>query len=339
MVEVSAFVAALPKTELHLHLVGSASPETVLDLARRHPEFGVPTELDELKKFYEFTDFPHFIRTYAQVNEMVRTEADIRVLLLGIARDAAASNVRYAEVTVTAGMNLDKEISPEQLSAALVAGREEAKQQHGVELNWIFDIPGGFEAFRESTVNFALEQRPEGSVALGLAGLEVEAPRADYREDFARAGEAGLHSVVHAGETTGADQVWDALRVLHAERIGHGIGSISDPTLLDHLRDNNIPLEICPTSNVCTRAVATLPEHPLARIVRHGVPVTLSTDDPGMFGTTLNEEYQLAQDVLGLTPAELAEIARNGFRYGYCSAELRERALADIDAVVKAQGQ
>jgi aminodeoxyfutalosine deaminase len=332
---VSPFIAALPKVELHLHLVGSAAPETVLELARRHPDAGVPTELDELIQFYEFVDFPHFIKNYERVDSMVRVPEDIGSLVLGLARDAAASNVRYAEVTVTAAMHLAKGIAPEELADALTASRAAAAERYGVALNWIFDIPAGFgQQVVDDTVRFAVEHRPPGTVALGLAGLEKGFPRADYRGEFDVAREAGLHAVVHAGETTGPDEVWSAIRELGAERIGHGIGSVTDPALLDYLRDKGIPLEVCPTSNVCTRAVTRIEDHPLPVLVRHGIPVTLSTDDPGMFHTDLNREYAVAAE-LGLTDADLAELARNGVRAAYCDDDLRARLLAEIDLAIR----
>ena len=284
---VSPFIAALPKVELHLHLVGSAAPETVLELARRHPDAGVPTELDELIQFYEFVDFPHFIKNYERVDSMVRVPEDIGSLVLGLARDAAASNVRYAEVTVTAAMHLAKGIAPQELADALTASRAAAAERYGVALNWIFDIPAGFgQQVVDDTVRFAVEHRPPGTVALGLAGLEKGFPRADYRGEFDVAREAGLHAVVHAGETTGPDEVWSAIRELGAERIGHGI------------------------------------------------PVTLSTDDPGMFHTDLNREYAVAAE-LGLTDADLAELARNGVRAAYCDDDLRARLLAEIDLAIR----
>lgn len=329
------FIAALPKVELHLHLVGSAAPETVLELARRHPDAGVPTQWDELIRFYEFTDFSHFIQNYERVDSMVRAPEDIGSLVLGLARDAAASNVRYAEVTVTAAMHLAKGIAPDVLADALTASRAAAAERHGVRLNWIFDIPAGFgQRVIDDTVMFAVEHRPPGTVALGLAGLEQGFPRADYRAEFDAAREAGLHRVVHAGETTGPDEVWSAIRELGAERIGHGIGSAADPALLDYLRDNGITLEVCPTSNVCTRAAPRIEDHPLPALVRHGVPVALSTDDPGMFHTDLNREYAVAAE-FGFTDANLAELARNGVRAAYCDDDLRTRLLADIDAATQ----
>ena len=335
MSDISPFIAALPKTELHLHLVGSASPETVLELSRNHPEAGLPTELDKLVEFYTFRDFPHFIQVYEQVDSMVRTAQDVDTLLLGLARDAAASNVRYAEVTVTAGANLEKEMTTEDLASALESGRAAARAEFGVELNWIFDIPAGLaDQMRVDTVEFALHARPLGTVGLGLAGLEVGFPRRDFVADFDKAVEAKLHRVVHAGETTGPEEVWDALNILHAERIGHGVGAARDPELLAYLRDNNITVEMCPTSNLCTRAVDKIENHPLPVLIEAGVPVTLSTDDPGMFNTFLNREYQLAADTFGLSNAQLAELAKAGVRGAYCAEELRAELLADIDAVL-----
>lgn len=329
------FIAALPKTELHLHLVGSASPNTVLELARRHPDAGVPTEPGELAKFYEFRDFPHFLDVYIKVDEMVRTAADVLTLLDGLASDAAASNVRYAEVTVTASMQLAKGISPETLVEALATAREDAMRRHGVAFNWIFDIPAGLGPdHAKTTVDFAIKHRPPGTVALGLAGFEEGYPRAGYRDEFALAADAGLHRVVHAGETTGPDEVWSALRDLGAERIGHGVGAARDPELMDYLAENGITLELCPTSNICTRAVPALPEHPLPSLLSRGIPISLSTDDPGMFATNLNREYTIVAEQFDLCNAQLAEIARNGFRAGFCDDKLREAALAEIDEVL-----
>ncbi|MEQ7123308.1 adenosine deaminase [Actinopolymorpha sp. B11F2] len=334
MSDVMSAVASLPKVELHLHLVGSASVETVLELARRHPDAGVPTERAALAAYYEFHDFPHFLAVYGVVSGLVRTSADIVALVVGLARDAARSNVRYAEVTVTPTSHLRAGIAPDELAEALTQGRQLAAAEHRVGLNWIFDIAGGEgQQSGWETVAFALRHRPAGLVALGLGGLEVGVGRAQFRRHFTLAREAGLASVVHAGETTGPASVWSAIHDLGAARIGHGIGAVSDPRLLDHLRERRITVEMCPTSNVRTRAVASWEVHPLPRFLDHGVPVTLSTDDPGMFGAQLNDEYVRAATVFGLTQAELVQIARTGVRAALCEEPVRERLLAEIDAV------
>lgn len=333
----AAFAAALPKVELHLHLVGSASVDTTLALARRHPERGVPTEREELRRFYSFTDFGHFLEIYHVVNQLVTTGADVVTLLDGMAAELAARTVRYAEVQVTAVRNRMSGIGYDDLAQALVDGRALARERHGVELGWIFDADAMLgPAGAEETLDFALKYRPEGTVGLGLGGPEVGFNRADFAPAFRRARDAGLHCLPHAGETVGPAEVWAAVTELGAERIGHGIGSATDPKLLEHLAAKDIALEVCPSSNVATGAVASLAEHPLPTLLAAGVPVTLATDDPGMFHNDLNTEYRLCHEVFGLGVAELAGIAKTGTRVAFCSAELRGRILAEIEQVVAA---
>jgi aminodeoxyfutalosine deaminase len=330
---VAAFVAALPKVELHLHLVGSASLDTVLALARRHPDGGVPTDRDELRRFYTFTDFPHFLTVYHRVNLLVTTGADVVTLLEGLAAELAVRSVRYAEVQVTPVRNHMAGIGYADLAAALADGRALARERHGVELGWVFDAdatlgPDG----AEETVDFAVRHRPEGTVGIGLGGPEVGVRRADFAPAFRRARAAGLHSLPHAGETVGPDEVWAAVTELGAERIGHGIGAAGDPRLVEHLAEHGIALEVCPISNLRTGAVRDIEEHPLPKLVAAGVPVTLATDDPGMFHTDLNTEYLLCHEHFGLGRPELADLARAGVRAAFCAEERKSALLAEIDA-------
>jgi adenosine deaminase/aminodeoxyfutalosine deaminase len=177
-------------------------------------------------------------------------------------------------------------------------------------LRWCFDIPG--EAGLPSadlTLDVALRQRPDGLVSFGLGGPEIGVPRGQFAPHFAQARAAGLHSVPHAGESTGPETVWDALTHLGAERIGHGIAAARDERLMRHLRERGIALEVCPTSNVRTRSVPSLAEHPLADLVAAGVPVTINSDDPPMFSTTLNAEYAVAARLLGLDERGVADLA------------------------------
>ena len=329
--EMTEFVAGLPKVELHLHLVGSAAPQTVLALARRHPDGGIPAEPEALRQFYAFTSFQHFLEVYARVNLLVRTGADVVTLIEGLASQLAANRVRYAEVQVTPVRNRMAGIRFDDLAQALTDGRERASQRHGVELGWIFDadgalgLPGAME-----TVSFAVNHRPAGTVGFGLGGPEAGVSRASFAPAFRAARDAGLHSAPHAGETVGAGEIWAALAELGAERIGHGIGAATDPALMAHLADRGIALEVCPTSNVCTGAAPSLAGHPLPVLLAAGVPVTLATDDPGMFHTTLNAEYLLCHEQFGLGAADLAEIARTGARAAFCPEPLRDGILAEI---------
>lgn len=329
-----AFIHALPKVELHVHLVGSASVDTVLALAARHPEAGMPTDRDELTAFYTFRDFDHFLKVYWAVQSMLRDRHDIHTLVTGLAAELARQNVRYAEVTVTPYNHLLDGMPGDELLAGMASGRAAARAEHGVELAWVFDIPGekGVAAGRE-TVTFALRERPDGLVGFGLGGPEVGVGRAQFAPFFTAAREAGLHSVPHAGETTGPATVWSAVHDLGAERIGHGTSAAADPALLAHLVAHGIAVEVCPTSNVRTRQVASIDAHPVRRMLDHGVAVTLNTDDPPMFGATLEGEYVAVAAALGLREPEVAALAANGVRASFLPADRKAALLAEIAAV------
>ncbi|QWF77041.1 adenosine deaminase [Amycolatopsis sp. CA-230715] len=333
------FVASLPKAELHVHLLGAATVDTVLDLARRHPSAGVPTERAALAEFYTFRDFDHFLRVYWAVQSMITGRNDVHTLVTGLARDLAAQNVRYAEVTVTPYNHLLDGLSGDDLLDGLASGRAAAARDHGVDLAWCFDIPGekGVKAGRE-TLAFALGERPDGLVSFGLGGPETGVGRALFTPMFTAAREAGLRSVPHAGETTGPATIWSAVHDLGAERIGHGTSAAADPRLLEHLAEHRIPLEVCPTSNVCTRQVDSIEAHPVRRMLDHGVTVTLNTDDPGMFDATLNGEYVAVAEALGLTRGEIAQLARNAITASFLAGSRRDALLAEIDSVAVASG-
>ena len=337
--EMETFIAGLPKVELHVHLVGSASVPTVIELARRHPDCGVPTDTAELRRFYEFTDFAHFIRVYIAVNALIRTPDDLRALTYGTARDLASQNVRYAEITVTPDSHLLTGIEPEAIGPALTEARNQARTDVGIELGWIFDIPGelGLES-GERTIDWVERFAPEGSVGFGLGGPELGVPRAQFAEVFGRARALGLASVPHAGETTGPETIWESIRLLGARRIGHGITAVQDPDLVSYLATCEITLDMCPTSNLRTRAVTALSEHPLPALLRSGVSVTLNSDDPGMFATTLNSEYGVAHRDFGMDAGQLADLARASVRASFCAAHLRRSMLSDIDAYAAGAG-
>ncbi|PSL05173.1 aminodeoxyfutalosine deaminase [Haloactinopolyspora alba] len=328
----ATLITGLPKAELHIHLVGSASPHTVLDLARRHPDAGVPTDGDELAAFYAFRDFRHFIDVCHAVDSLITTPDDLVTLVLGLATDAAECNVRWAEVTVTAATHLAAGISAPDLRASLEQARLAASRDLGVELGWIFDIPGerGLAA-ADTTVAFLREHAPDGTLAIGLAGLEQAAPRAMFRRHVAAARGLGLNAVIHAGETTGPESIWSALWDLNANRIGHGTSAVTDPELLAHLADTDVPVEVCVSSNLRTVSVPELAAHPVPTMLAAGVEVCLSTDDPGMFGTDLNREYDIVAELAGLDEAGVSALARRSFTASFAPEELRAKAVAEID--------
>jgi aminodeoxyfutalosine deaminase len=336
MTDLNAFIEALPKVELHVHLVGSASPRTVLELAARHSGSRLPRDEEGLRAFYEFRDFPHFAEVYGAVSDVVREPEDVATLVGGAVRDLAAQHVRYVELTVTPYTHVRGGMSMPGVTEALDLAVKQA-QTYGVRVAYIFDIASehGAEAAR-ATLDHALNHPPEALVGFGLGGIEQErAPYRDaFRDAFRAASAAGLRSVPHAGEMTGPETIWEALDGLGAERIGHGIRCLADPRLVARLREECIPLEVCPTSNVCTRQVPDFAAHPLPRLRDEGLNVTLNSDDPPMFGTTLTDEFRAVAHTFGYGPAELADLARNAVRASFLDEPAKQQLLAEISEVV-----
>jgi aminodeoxyfutalosine deaminase len=331
--ELTSFIAGLPKAELHVHHVGSASPRIVAELAARHEgRSPVPSDPAALADYFAFTDFAHFIDVYLTVVDLIRDDEDVRMLTYEIARELARQQVRYAELTITPYSHVRRGIPAPAFCAAIEDARTGAATDFGIDLRWCFDIPGeaGLPA-AEETLRIALQERPDGLISFGLGGPEVGVPRPQFKPYFDKARAAGLHSVPHAGETTGPETIWDALRDLGAERIGHGISAARDPQLMAYLAEHRIPLEVAPTSNVRTRAVAGIEEHPLAVLIGAGVPVSINSDDPPMFGTTLEEEYAVAARLLGLDAAGVAGLAKAAVNHSFLPVTGKEKLLTAVD--------
>jgi aminodeoxyfutalosine deaminase len=243
--------------------------------------------------------------------------------------------VRYAELTCTPHTSVLTGIPIEAYTEAIEDARVAAERDLGIVLRWIYDIPGELGVpGADATIGYALDHSPDSLIGFGLGGPEVGVPRPQFQPHFDAARAAGLHSVPHAGETTGPETVWDALRHLGAERIGHGTSSAQDPALLAHLAEHRIPLEVCPSSNVATRAVAALDEHPLRTFVDAGVVVTINSDDPPMFGTTLNREYEIAAGLLDLDERGVADLARTAVEVSFAPDDVKARILGEIDVTL-----
>jgi len=345
--ELSNFIHAMPKAELHVHLEGAIQPATVLELARRHGmRHTLPaTDLEGLRRWYAFTDFEHFLEVYLVIQDLIRDAQDFELIAYELGADMAAQNIRYREATVTPFTHTDflrKGLTISDILEGLEAGRLRAKAEFGVEIRWVFDCPRQL-SFRnpdktydpypaERTLEYALLGRGRGVVGFGLGGNEIGAPPQPYAHAFAAAKQAGLLCVPHAGEVDGPASVWGALNELQADRIGHGVRAIEDPDLLAVLKARQIPLEINPTSNICLHVYRSLPEHPFPHLDRMGLLVTVNSDDPPLFNTTLSREYQVIADTFGYGETSLARIARNAFTA--CGAEepLKNRLLAEFDA-------
>jgi len=303
---VTRFIHELKKAELHVHLEGSVEPETLREL---DPSLDDAT----LCALYNYTDFLGFLRSYKAINLRLATPEHFALITRRLLERLERENVRYAEVNLSVGMWLWRELEFEPYFNAIAA--EAARSP--VEVRYIFDAVRQFGAEAGWEVaRLAAEQRERGVLGIGIGGDEAKGPAKDFRQIFAWAQTQGLHVAPHAGEVLGPQSVWDALEC-GAERIGHGVRSIEDPALVRHLASHRIPLEVCISSNVRTGAVASLAEHPVRRLFDAGVPVTLNTDDPPMFGTTLEREYRIAADEFGFREDELRAVARNGFEFAF----------------------
>jgi len=340
---IDAFIDALPKAELHVHLVGSASVPTVLELARRHPDHGVPTTEDALRELYTFRNFDDFIRVYLTVNGLIRDPADVRALALGVARDLAAQNGRYVELTVSPYTHVQLAGMPAAaVTEALDDAARTARDRHGVRVAYIFDFASEYGAeAAPATLDHALTHPPRDLVGFGAGGTEkARASCWDaIRDAFTAARAAGLHSVPHAGETTGPETIWAALDELGAERIGHGTSAVRDPALVERLRAERIPLEVCPSSNVATGQVPGLAAHPLPRMIEAGLNVTLNSDDPPMFGTSLSEEYRRVAAAYGFGVTELADLAAATVRASFLDDAAKSELVAGIGAAAESAGK
>jgi aminodeoxyfutalosine deaminase len=315
------YIRAMPKVELHVHLEGTVQPQTLFELAHRHNIALPVSDVSELKSWYTFRDFDHFIDIFTIICDCLRTAEDFTRITYEYGQNMARQNIRYAEVTWTPDTHVHQmnHLSWETLLASINAGRDQARRELGVEMRWIPDISRCFPETADPVVDWLTSPaaRSGGVVALGLGGPEVGFPPEIFEAAYQRAIAQGLHSNPHAGETVGPKSVWGAIRALKAERLGHGVRSIEDPALIAYLVEHQIPLEVNPTSNLYLRVYPSYQEHPLRRLIEAGVCVTINSDDPALFNTTLNDEYLHAVQDCGLSVAQLEQAALNAVRASY----------------------
>lgn len=318
------YLAAAPKAELHVHLEGSIQPATLLTLAKRNNVHLPGQTVEELRNWFRYRDFPHFVEIYFTISSCLKTREDYELIAYEFGANMAAQNVRYAEVTFSPSTHRYLlNIPHDTYFAGLQAGRERARQEFGVEMRWVFDIVRGIKdeadsrARAEYTTAVAIEGMSDGVVALGLGGAEVGYPPENFAPWFEQALAAGLHSAPHGGETVGPASVWGAIRALHAERIGHGVRAIEDPTLVAYLAEHQIPIEVCPTSNICLGVYPTLQAHPLPQLLAAGVPISINSDDPPLFNTTHNSEVALLNTTFHLDDEQIDQLLLNGVRHSF----------------------
>ena len=312
---IESFINQMPKVELHVHLEGSVRPETLIQLAAKYNVALPAKNLNELKDWYTFKDFDHFIEVYMAISGCFRHADDIELIAREFLIGQAAQNIKYSEVTFTPYTHREHVTFDEQL-AAINRARREAETNLGVTMRLVPDISRHMRPVEESflVADWAAQNMESGIIALGLGGPEIGNPPEIFQPAFERIRAAGLPSVPHAGETEGPASVWGAINALSAVRIGHGVRCLEDPALVAFLREKQIPLEVCPTSNVCLKVVPTLAEHPLPKLLEEGLFVTINSDDPPMFNTTLTNEYLCITETFGFDTAQLEQFVFNGIQ-------------------------
>ena len=329
----------MPKVDLHVHLEGSIQPATVLQLAQRN-NISLPSEtVSGLREWFVYRDFEQFrtvIRTCAQC--LVHSE-DYELATYALGQDMARQNIRYAEVRFGPTTPYFRGIAQRVYMDGLSLGRRRVMGDFGVGINWIFELGRGPDQNTQTwdyTTQGAVEGMNSGVVALGLSGPEYRLQTGSFAPWFDRGRMAGLASAPHAGEFSGSAGVWEAVQILHADRIGHGVRAVEDPVLTAHLAEHEIPLEICPTSNVRLSVYPDLMAHPLPTLHRMGVPVTINSDDPALFNTTLKDELQLLHDPFELDVAAVDTIVLNGVRHSFLPAAAKRELEADVRAELAA---
>lgn len=336
------FISKLPKAELHLHLEGSVDPATLSELSRRHntpippknnnygesPDSGRELSEEDVCSLYQYKDFTGFMMAFKAVTERLRTPEDYELITYRLMQRLAAENVLHAEVYVSVGVVLWRGFDFDAMFEGLERGRQRGEREVGTSLLWIFDAVRHFGAeAAERVVDKAIQFRDRNVVGIGIGGDERRGPAEWFKDTYARAKKNGLRLTAHAGETTGPESIVASLDVLGAERIGHGLSAVEDDALMRRMAVEKIPIEICLSSNVRTQCCALLEQHPVKKYVDAGMMVTLNTDDPTMFGTSLAREYQLAQDTFGFSDEQLREFARNSFRASFLPEQQKQEFL------------
>jgi len=325
----SSFIRTLPKAELHLHLEGSIEPATLLELRQQRGERVSAVDIDQL---YRYHDFQGFLQSFKNITEHLRMPEDYELITYRLMERLKEVGVLHAEVYVSVGVCLWRKQDFAAIFEGLELGRQRGERAFGISLLWIFDAVRNFGVDAAKPVfELAARYRDRNVVGIGLGGDEQKGPPEQFKDLYAQAADHGLRLTAHAGETAGPESMWGALNV-HAERLGHGVTAMHDDDLIEELAQRQVPVEICLTSNQRTGVCPNLADHPVKSYFDRGIMITLNTDDPAMFSTTLSREYQLAQDHFGFTNEHLRELTRNSFEASFLPAEKKLEFLNLLDA-------
>ena len=330
--EVPEEVLALPVAELHLHIEGTLEPELIFALAERNGIQLPYADLDELRSRYEFTDLQSFLDLYYANMAVLQTEQDFADMTRAYLSRAALAGVKHAEIMLDPQAHLSRGISLETCVNGVASVLAGSREEFGISTLLIAAF------LRDLTEDSALEVLEQllamdaPIAGIGLDSAEVGNPPAKFERLFARAKDAGLHRIAHAGEEGPPSYIIDALDILEVERIDHGIRCMEDPELVERLVDELMPLTVCPLSNVRLRAVDTLAEHPLPAMLAAGLNVSVNSDDPAYFGGYVDDNFAQLKSVIGLSEFDCVRMAANSIRSSFASEERKAELLAELAA-------
>ena len=329
-------VLTLPKAELHLHIEGTFEPEMIFAMAERNGVRLPYPSVEALREAYNFSDLQSFLNLYYAGMEALRVEQDYCDLTTAYLRRVKAQGVRHVEIFFDPQAHTKRgipfEVVVDGISRALADGRRDLNVTSNLILCFLRDLSAeSAMATLESALPFA-----DRIAAVGLDSAEVGNPPSKFQAVFDRARAHGLRTVAHAGEEGGPEYVWEALDLLKVSRVDHGVRSLEDPALVARLRDERMPLTVCPFSNVRLRVVPTLEAHPLKRMLDAGLMVTCNSDDPAYFGGYVGDNFVGTAAALGLSDAELVTMARNSFEASFLDDATKARYLAEVDAAAGA---
>ncbi len=319
---------SLPKVELHIHLEGSIPLTSLWQLMQQYDGDPDVPDMAALARKFQYRDFPHFINTWVWKNRFIRTAADFTTIAAAVAQDWANQNICYVESHYSPTDFARHGLTIGEITCAIRAG---LNQVPAVHVNLIADVVRDSSIDRAMhTVETVAELREYGVIGIGLGGSEQTHPPAPFAPVFARARQLGLRTTAHAGEAAGAESIWGALTALGAERIGHATRASTDPKLCDFFVTQQIPLEMCPLSNVRTGVVADIPSHPIADFINRGMLVTVNTDDPKMFNNTLVDEYTQLMEHFHLSPATICQLIDNAVTASWLSDDEKHTLRATL---------
>lgn len=329
----AGWVRRLPKAELHLHLEGTVTAETLVELSQRQTD---PLTLAEAQALYQYTDFTGFMMAFKAVAGYLRDADDYELVTYRMLQKLAAQGVLHAEVYVSVGViYFWKKMDFDPLFAGMERGRERGERDFGVSLYWIFDAARQFgveEAARVYRRAAALRQTHPSVIGIGVGGDERHTGAEPFKDLYAEARDAGLRLTAHAGETIGPEAIWGSLNI-GAERLGHALSAMDDPELMNLLAERQVPLEICVTSNLRTGCCTQLMQHPVRSYFDAGLMVTLNSDDPALFESDLDAEYLLAHRAFEFTGEHLRELAANSFEASFLPPEKKLAFLRQLEAI------